>query len=228
MWAVLPQARAHRSRDRVETTPEQLASAAIAAERLSSSSGHTTCCVGWYHSHPHITVLPSHVDLRTQAQLQQLSAGFVGLILSCFDSSRAGHRPSSVQLMAFQSQLQDAASPDSTANPVAASWSRKDVAVVLSPLPHPAERASPEGPIPALVSLLAAEEREAYLAASAPPGGRKDSWGGVGAQLRPAEVLHCAASYQASGTREREEERGNRCSRPPLSHSLPISLSSSL
>jgi hypothetical protein len=23
--------------------------------------------VGWYHSHPHITCLPSHVDVRTQA-----------------------------------------------------------------------------------------------------------------------------------------------------------------
>ena len=36
------------------------------AERLSRETGVPTRIVGWYHSHPHITVLPSHVDLQTQ------------------------------------------------------------------------------------------------------------------------------------------------------------------
>ncbi|KAB5548630.1 hypothetical protein PHYPO_G00057800 [Pangasianodon hypophthalmus] len=40
--------------------------------------------VGWYHSHPHITVWPSHVDVRTQAMYQMMDQGFVGLIFSCF------------------------------------------------------------------------------------------------------------------------------------------------
>ena len=41
--------------------------------------------VGWYHSHPHITVPPSHVDLRTQASYQTMNQDFVGLIFSVFN-----------------------------------------------------------------------------------------------------------------------------------------------
>ena len=42
-----------------------------------------------YHSHPHITVLPSHVDLKTQAAYQMLDDGFVGIIISAFSGVRA-------------------------------------------------------------------------------------------------------------------------------------------
>lgn len=52
--------------DRVETSPEQMAACTALAESISSSSGLYTRVVGWYHSHPHITVLPSHVDVATQ------------------------------------------------------------------------------------------------------------------------------------------------------------------
>ena len=41
--------------------------------------------VGWYHSHPNITVPPSHVDLRTQTNYQNLDQRFVGLIFSAFN-----------------------------------------------------------------------------------------------------------------------------------------------
>ena len=41
--------------------------------------------VGWYHSHPNITVPPSHVDLGTQANYQRLDQNFVGLIFSVFN-----------------------------------------------------------------------------------------------------------------------------------------------
>ena len=41
--------------------------------------------VGWYHSHPNITVPPSHVDLRTQANYQNMGEDFVGLIFSVFN-----------------------------------------------------------------------------------------------------------------------------------------------
>ena len=44
--------------------------------------------IGWYHSHPHITVLPSHVDVATQASYQQLDAGFIGIIFSTFNQVR--------------------------------------------------------------------------------------------------------------------------------------------
>lgn len=73
----------------MEASPEQLAAAASAAERLTAASGQRTRVVGWVHSHPHITVLPSHVDMATQAAYQQLDAGFVGLIMSVFDDVRA-------------------------------------------------------------------------------------------------------------------------------------------
>ena len=44
--------------DRVEASPEQLASAMAAGEKLSEESGMRVRVIGWYHSHPHITVLP--------------------------------------------------------------------------------------------------------------------------------------------------------------------------
>ncbi len=50
----------------MESSPEQMARCTAHAERLSRESGTRTRVVGWYHSHPHITVLPSHVDVRTQ------------------------------------------------------------------------------------------------------------------------------------------------------------------
>ncbi|GFH12818.1 MPN domain-containing protein, partial [Haematococcus lacustris] len=48
--------------DRVESSPEQMARCSAHAERLSRETGVRCRVVGWYHSHPHITVLPSHVD----------------------------------------------------------------------------------------------------------------------------------------------------------------------
>jgi BRCA1/BRCA2-containing complex subunit 3 len=57
-------------KDRVETSPEQMAACTALAESLSSSTGLFTRVVGWYHSHPHITVLPSHVDVSTQVGVQ--------------------------------------------------------------------------------------------------------------------------------------------------------------
>ena len=58
--------------------------------------------VGWYHSHPHITPLPSHVDLRTQSNYQLLDKHFIGLIFSVFDRD-AKTLSSSEQLCCFQS-----------------------------------------------------------------------------------------------------------------------------
>ncbi|KAK6284647.1 hypothetical protein POUND7_003599 [Theobroma cacao] len=69
--------------------------------RMTASTGRTTRVIGWYHSHPHITVLPSHVDVRTQAMYQLLDSGFIGLIFSCFseDTNKVGR----IQVIAFQS-----------------------------------------------------------------------------------------------------------------------------
>ena len=43
--------------------------------------------LGWYHSHPHITVWPSHVDVGTQADYQLMDSNFIGLIFSCFNDN---------------------------------------------------------------------------------------------------------------------------------------------
>ncbi|KAH0919094.1 hypothetical protein HID58_026754 [Brassica napus] len=117
IWGASPQSRSDRQKDRVETNPEQLAAASAQAEIsfffffcyyyhilfcvMSISTGRTTRVIGWYHSHPHITVLPSHVDVRTQAMYQLLDSGFIGLIFSCFseDANKIGR----IQVIAFQS-----------------------------------------------------------------------------------------------------------------------------
>ncbi|EXB96951.1 Lys-63-specific deubiquitinase BRCC36 [Morus notabilis] len=121
IWGASPQTRSDRRKDRVETNPEQLAAASAQAEisffasfnalsflfesfifhRMTTLTGRTTRVIGWYHSHPHITVLPSHVDVRTQAMYQLLDSGFIGLIFSCYseDINKVGR----IQVIAFQS-----------------------------------------------------------------------------------------------------------------------------
>ncbi|KAA8541891.1 hypothetical protein F0562_023043 [Nyssa sinensis] len=101
IWGALPQPRSDRRKDRVETNPEQLTAASVQAERMTMVTGRTTRVIGWYHSHPHITVLPSHVDVRTQAMYQLLDSGFIGLIFSCF--SEDVHKVGRIQVIAFQS-----------------------------------------------------------------------------------------------------------------------------
>lgn len=124
VWAAAPQTRLDRRKDRVETNPEQLAAATAQADRMTAATGKTTRVIGWYHSHPHITVMPSHVDVRTQGMYQMLDPGFVGLIFSCFseDSSKVGR----IQAIAFQSRDGRSSRPvpvwgtSSNANPPAA------------------------------------------------------------------------------------------------------------
>ena len=77
--------RSDKRPDRCEISEIQLANASATAERLSSEIGRTVRIVGWYHSHPHITVLPSHVDVRTQGSWQMMDSCFVGLIFSVFN-----------------------------------------------------------------------------------------------------------------------------------------------
>ncbi|NWY14532.1 BRCC3 deubiquitinase, partial [Aphelocoma coerulescens] len=81
--------RSDKRKDRVEISPEQLSAASTEAEISFSRDSSRLArrpmrVVGWYHSHPHITVWPSHVDVRTQAMYQMMDQGFVGLIFSCF------------------------------------------------------------------------------------------------------------------------------------------------
>ena len=55
---------------------------------MSTATGRQTRVVGWYHSHPHITVLPSHVDINTQKDYQMMDGNFVGLIFSVFNKDK--------------------------------------------------------------------------------------------------------------------------------------------
>eukprot|EP01090_Pellita_catalonica_P006696 TRINITY_DN16995_c0_g1_i1.p1 TRINITY_DN16995_c0_g1~~TRINITY_DN16995_c0_g1_i1.p1 ORF type:complete len:279 (+),score=34.60 TRINITY_DN16995_c0_g1_i1:31-837(+) len=99
--AVAVLSRSDKRPDRVEIDPEQLTAAASEAERIAAKLKTPTRVIGWYHSHPHITVLPSHVDVRTQASYQLMDNGFVGLIVSCFNYD-AVHN-GKIQMIAFQS-----------------------------------------------------------------------------------------------------------------------------
>ena len=85
--------RTDKRKDRVEVGYAQLASAAESAEMIGQREGRQCCVIGWYHSHPHITVLPSHVDVQTQGQYQAMDERFVGLIFAVFPD--AAYAPSS-------------------------------------------------------------------------------------------------------------------------------------
>eukprot|EP00010_Vexillifera_abyssalis_P000003 CAMPEP_0201555682 /NCGR_PEP_ID=MMETSP0173_2-20130828/50584_1 /ASSEMBLY_ACC=CAM_ASM_000268 /TAXON_ID=218659 /ORGANISM="Vexillifera sp., Strain DIVA3 564/2" /LENGTH=351 /DNA_ID=CAMNT_0047967591 /DNA_START=133 /DNA_END=1188 /DNA_ORIENTATION=- len=103
VWGVVVLERSDKQTDRVEISPEQLAAATCEAETVGQLLGRNTRIVGWYHSHPRITVWPSHVDLRTQYMYQQFDSGFVGLIFSCFHQTRDNARLGSAKVIAFQS-----------------------------------------------------------------------------------------------------------------------------
>ncbi|ORZ32847.1 hypothetical protein BCR44DRAFT_1371680, partial [Catenaria anguillulae PL171] len=57
----LVQRRLDKRPDRVELAPEQLIQATAEAEQWSARLGRRIRVIGRYHSHPNITVLPSHV-----------------------------------------------------------------------------------------------------------------------------------------------------------------------
>jgi len=61
--------------------------------------------LGWYHSHPKITVWPSHVDLGTHENYQMLDSDFVGLIFATYLTEGSADTGSSHknELVAFQS-----------------------------------------------------------------------------------------------------------------------------
>lgn len=86
--AVIMLRRSDKQSDRVEISPEQLSAASTEAERLALTLNRPMRVLGWYHSHPHITVWPSHVDVRTQGMYQMMDPGFVGLIFSVFNEDK--------------------------------------------------------------------------------------------------------------------------------------------
>lgn len=61
--AVCIKMRSDRAPDRVEISAEHQYEAQDYAAQLSEREGRPIQIVGWYHSHPHITVRPSHVGV---------------------------------------------------------------------------------------------------------------------------------------------------------------------
>ncbi|KAJ3368606.1 BRCA1 BRCA2-containing complex, subunit 3 [Allomyces arbusculus] len=97
---LLVQRRLDKRPDRVELAPEQLIEATAEAEMWSKKTSRTVRVIGWYHSHPGITVNPSHVDLGTQETQQLMDDRFFGLIVSCFHAE--ADRTQKQRLVAFQ------------------------------------------------------------------------------------------------------------------------------
>jgi JAB1/Mov34/MPN/PAD-1 ubiquitin protease len=80
---------AYGLQDRVECGGEQMAEVAQKAEQITKDTGRLTRVVGWYHSHPHITVLPSHIDINTQARpVSQLQTCSTALSMSLHSHPR--------------------------------------------------------------------------------------------------------------------------------------------
>ena len=93
-----------KAKDRVEFDEIQISKASEIADMMSKENKTEVNVVGWYHSHPKITIPPSQVDLNTQYS-QQYQGPFVGLILSCFDSDNSN--TNKIKLTAFQAKRED-------------------------------------------------------------------------------------------------------------------------
>ena len=100
IYGVYMMRRSDKRPDRVEISPEQLSAALTESQTLSQEMGKEVRVLGWYHSHPHITISPSHVDVRTQHQYQILDPNFFGLIVSAFNEEI--DRSSSIKITCFQ------------------------------------------------------------------------------------------------------------------------------
>jgi BRCA1/BRCA2-containing complex subunit 3 len=83
IFSTISLSRKCKEKDRVEFDEIQLSQASEIAEQISKEAKTEINVVGWYHSHPKITIPPSNVDLNTQFS-QQYQGPFVGIIISCF------------------------------------------------------------------------------------------------------------------------------------------------
>ncbi|CAM9792208.1 unnamed protein product [Chrysoparadoxa australica] len=94
--------RTDKRKDRVEVNWEQLLEVSQRADAASKANGKEFRVVGWYHSHPHITVLPSHVDAKVHSQHQQSDSRWLGLIFAVFQTANP-ELEGKIEATAFQS-----------------------------------------------------------------------------------------------------------------------------
>ncbi|CDW53936.1 JAB and DAGK acc and C1 1 and DAGK cat domain con taining protein [Trichuris trichiura] len=103
-----------KKKDRVELMPEVLSEAITYADQLNAVASTASerarnerqrnplRVIGWYHSHPHITVFPSAVDNRTQEEYQNaFDPMWIGLIFAVFNNEEDTGL-GRVQYLAFQ------------------------------------------------------------------------------------------------------------------------------
>lgn len=83
IFSTISLSRKCKEKDRVEFDEIQISQASEIAEQISKETSTEINVVGWYHSHPKITIPPSSVDLNTQFS-QQYQGPFIGIIISCF------------------------------------------------------------------------------------------------------------------------------------------------
>eukprot|EP00301_Raphidiophrys_heterophryoidea_P002462 c1114_g1_i1.p1 GENE.c1114_g1_i1~~c1114_g1_i1.p1 ORF type:complete len:224 (+),score=56.03 c1114_g1_i1:54-725(+) len=162
--------RSDKRADRVEVSPLQMLHGQRVAEDMSRSAGKDLRVIGWYHSHPHITIHPSHVDIATQASYQQLELGFVGLIVSVFDQDPVT-KQGSIKLIAFQSR------PGRTPQriPATAMPPSSPLRATHVPLAHVSQDVPGQHYFMRMIELqriLIQEERDAFIAAA----GDKNTW----------------------------------------------------
>jgi len=132
-----------KEKDRCEIDPQDLVAASEYAESLPGKLK----VQGWYHSHPHITVQPSHVDLATQQNYQNMDKNFVGLIFSVFDvdfKRIEKFECQNYEVIAFQTRGGECHYLD----------------LEVRPLDRDMEAVAGLAGLPALPALLAGEERE--------------------------------------------------------------------
>ncbi|KAL5962059.1 Lys-63-specific deubiquitinase BRCC36 [Taenia solium] len=102
IYTAIPFRRSTHLRDRVEVGDEDIVLGAQKADELGQRLGENLCVLGWYHSHPHITVQPSDEDNRTQAPYEKLNPSFFGLIVSVFDNDDA-NKQQTIKIACFRS-----------------------------------------------------------------------------------------------------------------------------
>ena len=101
IFSTISMTRKCKQKDRVEFDAIKMAQAAETVEQMKINNARV---IGWYHSHPKITVPPSHVDLETQ-EAQQFQGAFVGIIISCFNCDQ--NDVNKINVIAFQTKKVD-------------------------------------------------------------------------------------------------------------------------
>ncbi|CDS40382.1 lys 63 specific deubiquitinase BRCC36 [Echinococcus multilocularis] len=102
IYTAIPFRRITHLKDRVEVADEDMILGSQKADELGKRLGQNLCVLGWYHSHPHITVHPSDQDIRTQALYEKLNGNFFGLIVSVFDNNDA-NKQQTISMACFRS-----------------------------------------------------------------------------------------------------------------------------